>query len=36
MVEIVWESVVKEGARGPFELVYGPGGAWSRGCVQPS
>jgi hypothetical protein len=36
MIEIVWEIVVKEGARGPFELAYGPGGAWSRGWVQPS
>lgn len=30
MVEIVWEYVVKEEARGRFELAYGPGGAWSR------
>ena len=30
MVEIVWEFVVKEEARGQFELVYGPGGAWSK------
>jgi len=30
MVEIVWELVVKEGARGQFELAYGPGGAWSK------
>ena len=29
MVEIIWESVVKEEARGQFELAYGPGGAWS-------
>jgi heme-degrading monooxygenase HmoA len=29
MVEIVWEIVVKERARGQFELAYGPGGAWS-------
>ncbi len=29
MVEIVWEFVVKEEARGQFELAYGPGGAWS-------
>jgi hypothetical protein len=27
MIEIVWEFVVKEEARGQFELVYGPGGA---------
>ncbi len=30
MVEIIWEFVVKEEARGRFELAYGPGGAWSR------
>jgi heme-degrading monooxygenase HmoA len=30
MIEIVWEYVVKEETRGQFELVYGPGGAWSR------
>jgi hypothetical protein len=30
MVEIIWEFVVKEGARGQFELAYGPGGAWSK------
>jgi hypothetical protein len=29
MIEIVWELVVKEEARGPFELAYGPGGVWS-------
>jgi heme-degrading monooxygenase HmoA len=29
MIEIIWEFVVKEGARGQFELMYGPGGAWS-------
>jgi heme-degrading monooxygenase HmoA len=29
MVEIVWEFVVKEEARGQFELAFGPGGAWS-------
>jgi heme-degrading monooxygenase HmoA len=29
MVEIVSEFVIKEGARGQFELAYGPGGAWS-------
>jgi len=29
MIEIVCEFVVKEEARGPFELAYGPGGAWS-------
>ncbi len=26
MVEIVWEFIVKEKARGQFELAYGPGG----------
>jgi heme-degrading monooxygenase HmoA len=30
MVEIVWEFIVKEEARGQFELAYGPGGAWSK------
>ena len=30
MIEIVWEFVVKEEARGQFELVSGPGGAWSK------
>ncbi len=30
MVEIVSEVVVKEEARGQFELAYGPGGAWSK------
>jgi heme-degrading monooxygenase HmoA len=30
MVEIVWEFVVKDEARGQFELAYGPGGAWSK------
>jgi heme-degrading monooxygenase HmoA len=30
MVEIVWEFVVKEEARGQFELAFGPGGAWSK------
>jgi heme-degrading monooxygenase HmoA len=29
MVEIIREFVVKEEARGHFELAYGPGGAWS-------
>ncbi len=28
MVEIVWEVIVKEDARGQFELAYGPGSAW--------
>jgi heme-degrading monooxygenase HmoA len=30
MVQFVWEFVVHEGAQGPFELAYGPGGAWSQ------
>jgi heme-degrading monooxygenase HmoA len=30
MIEIVCEFVVKEEARGQFELAYGPGGAWSK------
>jgi heme-degrading monooxygenase HmoA len=30
MVEIAWEFVVKEEARGQFELAFGPGGAWSK------
>lgn len=36
MIEIVWESVVKEEARGQFELSYGPGGAWSNLFAQCS
>jgi heme-degrading monooxygenase HmoA len=34
MIEIVWEFVVKEDARGQFELAYGPGGAWSKMFAQ--
>ena len=30
MIEIVREFIVKEEARGQFELTYGPGGAWSK------
>jgi len=30
MIEYVCEFVVKEEARGQFELAYGPGGAWSK------
>ncbi len=30
MIEVVYEFVVKEEARGQFELAYGPGGAWSK------
>ncbi len=30
MIEIVREFVVHEEARGRFELMFGPGGAWSR------
>jgi hypothetical protein len=29
MVEIVWEYTVKKEACGRFELLFGPGGAWS-------
>ncbi len=34
MIEIIWEFVVKEEARGQFELAYGPGGAWSKLFAQ--
>jgi heme-degrading monooxygenase HmoA len=34
MIEIVWEFVVTEEARGRFELVWGPGGAWSNLFAQ--
>jgi heme-degrading monooxygenase HmoA len=34
MIEIVCEFVVKEQARGQFELAYGPGGAWSKLFAQ--
>lgn len=30
MIQIVWEFVARDEARGQFELAYGPGGAWSR------
>jgi hypothetical protein len=30
MVEVIREYIVKEGARGQFELAFGPGGAWGR------
>ena len=30
MIEVVWEAVVRQEVQGQFELVYGPGGAWSR------
>ncbi len=30
MIEVVREFIVREGAHGPFELSFGPGGAWSR------
>jgi heme-degrading monooxygenase HmoA len=33
MVEIIWKYVVKEEARGQFELAYGPGGAWDKLCA---
>lgn len=34
MIEIIWAFVVKEEARGQFELAYGPGGAWSKLFAQ--
>jgi heme-degrading monooxygenase HmoA len=34
MIEIVYEFVVKEEARGQFELAYGPGGVWSKLFAQ--
>lgn len=34
MIEVVYEFVVKEEARGQFELAYGPGGAWSKLFVR--
>lgn len=30
MIEIVREIIVRQEAQGQFELVYGPGGAWSK------
>jgi len=30
MIEILREFIVKEEARGWFELAFGPGGAWSK------
>ena len=30
MIEIIREFVVKDKARGQFELAFGPGGAWSK------
>jgi heme-degrading monooxygenase HmoA len=36
MIEIVCEFVVKEEARGQFELAYGPGGVWSKLFAQCS
>ncbi|MBC7260997.1 MAG: hypothetical protein H5T63_03200 [Chloroflexi bacterium] len=30
MVEIIYEYIVKEEARGQFELAYGPGGVWGK------
>ena len=35
MIEIVWELLIKQDGAGKFELVFGPGGAWSKlygGC----
>jgi heme-degrading monooxygenase HmoA len=34
VIEIICEFVVKEEARGQFELAFGPGGAWSKLCAQ--
>lgn len=30
MLQMIWEFVVKQNARGQFELAHGPGGAWSK------
>jgi len=30
MIQVVWECVVKREHRGQFELIFGPGGAWSK------
>jgi hypothetical protein len=30
MVEVVWEYIVRDQARGQFELAFGPGGVWSK------
>ncbi len=30
MVQVIREFVIREEARGPFELAFGPGGAWGR------
>ncbi|MBN2495379.1 MAG: antibiotic biosynthesis monooxygenase [Deltaproteobacteria bacterium] len=29
MIEVIWDLVVEQGARGQLELAFGPGGAWS-------
>jgi hypothetical protein len=34
VIEIVCEFILKEEARGQFELAYGPGGAWSKLFAQ--
>ena len=34
MIEVVCEFVIKEEARGQFELAYGPGGLWSKLYAQ--
>lgn len=36
MIEIVREMIVKPEAQGQLELVYGPGGAWSKLFGQSS
>lgn len=30
MIEIVWEMIVQEDKRSQFELIFGPGGTWSK------
>ena len=30
MIELITEYILKEDSRGPFELTFGPGGAWSK------
>jgi hypothetical protein len=30
MIEIIHEFIVRDGSREKFELVFGPGGAWSK------
>ena len=30
MIEVLWEIAVNDAARARFELIFGPGGAWSK------